>query len=594
MKVLRIVFLILIGISSVMSFAKKQGARELSLLSHFEYIQLSPSERTQYVRGLIEIYSLIEKRQLNQGIYHAQLRPSWFLQGAVAAVDEKNSASLCNCGGFLTERDRSGLCKCQNCSTNKSQALCNPALFGEGTCVDKSHKNNITQACEAQSRDKMDQIAARLVSEKEDWDLIAGGLLNYCQGRMSTTECVAIEARVVALRAKVPVGTVSSNPPHVVNPAAAPEVSAPEVTSRFDKMQRIKNVCGVKPSEALKESCVKCPNFGTPLVSSSSTGSARPSGAPASPKHTRFVKNIVDLCAVNNGSDDPKTRLKVVSEASILSQFGRCTESETGKLDDYFTNNDHPRNVKGLIDELTQNKSQEAQKAGGGLYYNKYSEAMQSYYGLNVKDAREIFCHEASPDKVRSVLSGYPEFAFLYGSTKPTGLELKELVETKGPLKDMPMWAVTAGEWPSPDGDKMTSLQNFKLQYERRQGLLRCFNRNQVESEQAPAVVSQQMDKPVSPFSAVCDLSRVSGLTWPMGAKDLAKLDALTKKGQVCVKASNGNNCRLTNSLRWKCNSQEMPQGTALEFHSLDCVNSTPASQSGSDAGALKQENGQK
>lgn len=593
MKALRIIFLIFVSACSVVSFAKKQVPRELSLLSHFEYTQLSPSERSQYVRGLIEIYSLIEKHQLNQGIYHAQVRPSWFLQQAIAAADEKSSPSMCNCGGFLTERDRSGLCKCQNCPTNKSQALCNPALFGEGTCVDKSHKNNITQACEAESREKVDQIATRFVSEKEDWDLIAGALVNYCQARMTSTECVAIHARVQALRAKAQSGIVSSNPPHVVSPNAGASASVDsEESSRFDKMQRIKNVCGAKPSEALKESCVKCPNFGTPVVSS--VVALRPTSPPMSPKHARFVKNMADLCGVNNDSDDAKTRLKVVSEASIISRFGRCTESETGKLDDYFTNNDHPRNVKGLIDELTQNKNQEVQKAGGGLYYNKYSEAMQSYYGLNVKDAREIFCHEAGPDKIRSVLGGNPEFAFLYGSTKPTGLDLKELVEIKGPLKEMPMWAVTASEWPTPDGDKMTSLQNFKLQYERRQGLLKCFNRNQAESEQVSAAVSQQMDKPVSPFAAVCDLHRVSGLTWPMGAKDLAKLEELTKKGQVCVKASNGNNCRLTSSLRWKCESQNMPQGTSLEFHSLDCVNNAPASQSIPASGAQSQDAGQK
>ncbi|MGE0761987.1 MAG: hypothetical protein AB7N80_01785 [Bdellovibrionales bacterium] len=378
------------------------------LLSHFELAELKIEQRVKYIQALRQLMLDLEKQQGSMGIrYQTALnllvpRPFWqtLLDTADAQTVVEKGAPCIYAGGFSTYAASKPLTCINNnkCEGKPKQIECNPLLFGTGVCT--AAKDGATARC---MRDKnalpVEELARNLASASmaNEWADFKKQFDAFCPGVFKNKKdinyksCRLVEKRMNAIQKeidKTPQRSTTS-----VAQAAAP-VSRAEV---------IPGACG---SKAVSGSCMACPSpeLYTIRIEREVTGANAGSG-----KYGQLLKIMSKTCAVKN--DDSVQGPAGVSARSmdeLVKKFGVCKDEEFPGAGAYANDKQ-----KAQILALVNGDSAAHQEMSAGLYYkgpDGHSENMQDYFGVNVKDARQIFCTGGSVADSLAILKRGPDF----------------------------------------------------------------------------------------------------------------------------------------------------------------------------------------
>lgn len=426
------------------------------LYSHYELGLLTVEQRVEYMRMLREVLKEAEKDQTNRGIKYGTAMNSefhpWFnalIDTADAQTQREQGGTCVFAGGFSTygaPRMRS----CINnrpCDGNRAQIRCEPLLYGD---ICTRANDGATSRCDSElkKRNIDDAVLAAEISQPEKrpaWESFRAKFEGFCRGVLGSAKdvnfksCKRVEARIKALEAKI---AVPPPEPTVQAPAPVPAAPQPPVIQR--QTQR------VNCDRPATHSCFNCPAPDRVTTTRAATEADVGTG-----KFAQLLKIMANACGVKN--DDSAHGVSAKSLGELVAKFGVCSDADYGPAGNYANDTD-----KKLIEDLVNGNADAHQDMSGGLYHNKYSIAMERYFGIGGKDAREAFCKGGLEESV-SILRRAPMYVTSGEGGSITGAEMAAAVDAK---RGAPM------------GANHREFEEFKSIYLPRKKLAACVGRN--------------------------------------------------------------------------------------------------------------------
>lgn len=532
---------ILMGALFSGSFAFSEEAAvpppSVRLYTHYELGLLSVEQRVEYIRMLREVIKQAEKDQTNRGVKYAtamntEFHP-WFsalVETAEAQTRWAKGATCVFAGGFSTYGSSKPK-SCVNhrpCDGDKTQIQCEPVLYPQH-CTRAS--DGATARCDAELKRRKfdDAILAADLSKPErrkDWESFREQFENFCRGVLSDSKdvnyrsCQRIEARIKALESKI-----AAKPPEPTVPVPPPPSAAPRTIQR--QSQRVS--CD-KPAVY---GCFNCP--APDRIESTKTATEADAG---NGKFGQLLKIMAKACAVKN--DDYAQGVSAKSLNDLVTKFGVCTDAEYGPAGKFADDKQ-----KKLIENLVSGDPAAHQKMSGGLYYNEYSIAMEKYFGIGGKDAREAFCKGSLAESIQ-VLRRPPEY-YSSGDINLNGRDFAAAVEAKrGP----------------PFGASVEQMEEFKSIYFPRKKLAECIGQSSGDGSRR-----QVSAKVLVPKSCVLEHVTVNPDVLSHVVKQLVE-----EAGSTCIEAQGERpvRCDHFNGQALECNAQ-LPTKVA-RVSQLKCV----------------------
>lgn len=347
----------------------KESQKPILLPTVYELRIMKSDRLKSYFKALRETMVDFEKDQNVVGTqYEAQMIRNNLLEllSAANAADEQSKGSPCVYAGDITEYLSNERHSCKrppqgNCEPNKVQ--CNPILFfnksGDPICVKAG--DGATMRCQNSPELSDDLIGKKLEDEnfKKKYDDFVTKFNSFCNNsnkpvKYNAPSCKRIKDRLALFNSKLPVSVPVTPVPVTVTVANVEDLPKPTSSQTSD--------CA--PKSNLGEPCkVQCPV----LVPDNET------------KYGRLQTLMTKACGVSNSDNvEKKKNAQEVSPEDMFYQFGACwnTLHKTEELPELLSNMDPSK-----FNELA-----------GGSWLNSRSNAMLEYFGLNIKEARQIFC----------------------------------------------------------------------------------------------------------------------------------------------------------------------------------------------------------
>ena len=455
--------------SSLQAFAQtaRPAADGPILYSHYEFSRLTEVQRIAYLKMIRELLIGMETDQTNRGVTYgnprnAGLHPLFnvLLETADAQSNWIKGGTCVFAGGFSTYgQPRGRYCVNNRPCEDRRQIACNPLLYGN---ICTRANDGATKRCEHDKTVTDEELAKILVhpNKREEWDAFKDQFDGFCIGVMKEKRdinyksCERIEARIKALEAQI-----ALIPP--ARPQGPPLVAPPaQVTytqQRVDCAQP--NIHG----------CLSCSGYTT------ATAVRELRRPDLEGKYAELIDVMAGICGVNNAADSGNQGVSAKTTAALIQKFGACKNLEypgAGK----FASDEQ----KAQIAALVKGHGSALQEAAGGRWYNPpYTEAIQDYFGISVREARQAFCTNRSASEAAQVFGGYPEFAFLSGTG--ASVDVPSILKDDKPLTHAPAWANEIRFQAMDGANAVDALNRFKSQYFRRQQLAKCLQANDTD-----------------------------------------------------------------------------------------------------------------
>ena len=560
--------------SQVVHATMTEAEPGLTLLSHYEFTELSEANRAKYLEALTQLMVKLEKRQEEMGVKYSTAANTQFnnwwsalIETAEAQTVVKKGAACIYAGGMsaYASSNRYTCLNNRKCEGKPKLIECNPLLFGEGACTEA--KDGATARCVRNKKVSNADLAKILAAgeKRKEWDSFKAEFDAFCPGVLKRPKdinyksCKLVEQELLAVQKeidKVPAAAAVAAP-------AAPVDLKPEVST---------GACG----RAGSGSCMQCPP--PDVVKEYRDVTAGDLGAD---KYSQLVRIMANACGVNNASDSGNGPSGVSAKTldQMVKKFGLCGDADYEGMNKYtktgYKGEEEDGKQKAIIESLVGGNSSAVKELAGGRWFNENSEAMQDYFGLNIKDARQVFCTSASPDAAVGILRGYPEFGFLSG-TGVTGTELASILKDDKFLTSVPSSFPTQ-EWNNVDGPPVIALNKFKKQVARRQKLADCLAKNTQDPQRRKRLMLVNVPR-------TCNLETYTVDAANFGAT-LQK--SVRENGVTCVVGLQGNpsgSCYQCDDGGCRCKGTAELKGPA-KISSLRCSGPAPGTRHNTPSG---------
>lgn len=450
------------------------------LYSHAEFLRLNQDNRVAYIQMIREILIDLESDQARHGTKYGRLeklnwlRASLFDSAWAATVRAKGRP--CVFAGNMSTYASTNPGTCVNehpCGGDKRQIECNPLLFGKGLCV--AAREGATARC-LKNMKVNDEDLAKELSEPDrakDWNEFKSKFDDFCADILNDRDdvnynsCRKTSERIKALEAKLK-----------LLPPASPQTVNQSAPAQLQLVSGDQFLC--EPEQ--NKGCLKCP----PGISKSRTRPVREKDLSGS--YGDLLRIMAASCKVKNESDTVVAR--TLSE--LVNKFGVCESSEFDgvSIEKYGEKGD-----SGVLKKLIAGDSEAHQELSGGFWNNANSQIFQRKFGLNIREARQVFCSSEGLDQSVQVLMAYPEsyFAMDY---HPTETDYREVLDSKGDLSARPKWMNSQNQVQSSVGDPLRELNQFRQQTRVRRNLASCLQKNDTDRRRRFRIENVRVARP--------------------------------------------------------------------------------------------------
>lgn len=473
--------------------APAQAAEESpKLLSAYELYKLPKDKAAAYVKAVRALIDEIEKEQSDRGMrygtaqnLHPYLR--WLIEEANAQT-EWISGGKCVYAGRISTYAASKTPSCINswrCKGNPRLIECNPALFGDEVCV--ASGDGATARCMREMKLSDKDLVAQMYKDEAKmnrWDAFKDEFDAFCNKQnilnlpkdQNYKSCLKIKTRIDAITKELGL----QKPAIKEEFAATPPKQEPAATQP------------IKPTT--QDACTnKGENFcGMDCPQPDSQAARRPVELRdiENTKYAELLNTMQANCNVVNDSD--KDVVRPMDAAATLDQMGYCTRDAYAR---YRLSIRDPEQDE-IVSRLVKGDPSVNETTSGGLWFKPpYSHAFASYFGLEQKEARQLFCsRKSSQEKLQYVmsLSDIPELGY---GMNPSKAEIDKFLKIPRQVEKLPEWA--KGHWYDgvSDRDKLRELNRFMNQVFFRRQLVSCLKRTLNNPERGQIAYTSDVPK---------------------------------------------------------------------------------------------------
>ena len=546
----------------------------LTMLSHYEFVELSQAKRIVYIKALTKLMLDIEKHQEMMGVKYSNAMNTNFLPWFAALLETAEAQTVfaqgkaCIFAGGISSYGSTNRLTCINnrkCKDRPNMIECNPMLFGAGACTDA--RDGATARCVREKKISDAELAQVLAQgeNRKQWDEFKNQFDAFCPGVLKLPKdynyrsCKLVEKQMLAVQKeidKIPVTKqVAAGPP-------APTEIVPKVTP---------GVCG----KAGSGTCLACP--APSLVKDYKDITDADLGAD---KYSQLVRIMARACGVENAADSGNGPNGVSSKttAQLVKKFGLCADSEYAGAGKYtktdFKGEEADPEQQKIITALERGDSAALKELAGGRWLNPpYTDGFQDYFGIGIKEARQAFCSNASPDVAVNLFRGYPDFGFLSGSGN--SIAANQLLKDDKWITSIPN-EISQQEWNNVDGPPIIAVNKFKKQVMRRQKLADCLAKNTQEPNRRKKLMMVEVPKNCNLLS--------SNITAEQFNANLSKIIGESENG-VCVQDGSGKTpavCSTCNEKGCGCTRTDLTMPATISW--LKCSSAPGAAGKGASA----------
>ena len=436
-------------------FAQNQIAKKIEpnlsapYLYNFEQLsRLSDNAKVEVFKVLRNFAIQVEEQQTNRGSYYGKTASynyllNWtrFIETAEAQTQQKKGAPCIFGGNFTTYYQDSAKACGENfmrdlaCSLNSSGSgrpwgvKCNPVLFGtladnKPFCVQAA--GGATKLCDAariQAKINDKQLIEKIRSNSKllgDYKALQDNFNNFCtKVILSGDRDPNFEAcRMVSRRLQEIGKAENPPPPSAVAPPAPSAVIQLRVTLDQD-------VCRADAKKVI--GCFKCEPENKTQKASIKLEDIK------STRYGELISVVEASCNIENKDD--KDSVKPMNAENLIKKLGVCAadiynSTETDKAG-------HEKDKEQLKKLLELNENELKSLNSGAWGWNRTTKAFESYFGVELKTARAIFCGNGL-----SALPGeWTPPSHLSSELDTNPLNIQDLMKTTG----SPSWGLNGG-----------------------------------------------------------------------------------------------------------------------------------------------------